>query len=147
MSSKVLGRNLDANGVLGALSSLPEGDDFVLINGAALAMRGLRHAHDVDILVSQRMWNALLDRRWPMSRWSSPAGTVRSLLDTRVGMVAYRDITVPGFPLTYEMAERTADRVMGVQCISTSLLGQWKRAYGRATDIADLDLIDRYINA
>lgn len=139
-------RRLDAAGVMIAVRGLDaRPGEFVVVGGAAMAMRGLRLAHNVDLLVSSAFWDHLSSTGWKLRYWDPPAGQVKKLCGPD-GMEAYRDLTVPGMPCTFEMVYSRAERVQGVPVEPMSILAAWKRAYNRPIDMADVRLIDTWVN-
>jgi hypothetical protein len=137
---------LDRAGVLERIARLPGfPKDFVVVGGSAMALNGLRTARTLDLLVGPELWGqCAYGPEWRMSYWDAPNNKIRMASNSKLGMEIYQDLTIPGCPLSYGVARRSAVIVGEVPCLPLPLLRTWKRARGRGSDMGDIHLIDRW---
>lgn len=137
---------IDQHGVREKLNQLPgRPTDFIVVGGAALTLHGLRTARNLNLLVGRGLWDSVVYRPgWTTRNWGAPASTVQVLVNDGLGIEMYRDLTIAGCPLTYEIASRQCDTIMGMRVVKMSALARWKRARGRSQDQADANLIEQW---
>lgn len=136
----------DRMSVRSKLNELPgRPTDLVIVGGAALAVRGLRTARNLNMIVGRSLWDSVVySPGWTTHTWSAPASTVRVLVNDRLGIEMYRDLTIAGCPLTYDIAVRESEMVTGMRVLALPTLARWKRARGRVQDQADVNLIEQW---
>lgn len=136
----------DRMGVRAKVNELPgRPTDFVIVGGAALAVRGLRPARNLNMIVGSRLWDSVAyGRGWTQRQWTAPASTVRMLVNDDSGIEMYRDLTIAGCPLTYDIAVRESELVAGMRVLLLPTLARWKRARWSVQDQADVGLIEQW---
>lgn len=122
---------------LHALGLPPE--QYVVVGGAALTGRGMRETEDIDLVVTEALFEQLRRRGW--TEKTRPNGKP----GLRMGVVeAYLDVNAEGFERSTESLLDCAQRVDGVALVDLESLARFKASYGRAKDLHDLELISRY---
>ena len=119
-------------------------DQLIVIGSGLLDQLGIRAASDIDLVVSNELFNALKnDARWIVeyitndeTRYTSRDGSVevwRGGWDKK------------GESMSYD--ELLADSVVydDVQFVSLNFLKDWKMWHKRDKDVADIQLIDQYL--
>jgi hypothetical protein len=113
---------------------LPAGE-YVLVGGAALAVRGLRETRSLDVLLTDRLWGELQKQY----KLGGDGGWL--VLSQRVD--GYREAsfpTAPGLPSARKRIE-AADVIGGIPYLSREHLLTMKITQGRSKDLADAKLI------
>lgn len=118
---------------------LPKGQ-YVIMGSASLAAHGVREYKDVDILVSQELFNQLLDQGWVrQEKWPdcliSPDGTYEATVSVWTS-----------FPVTVETVLPTADYINGIPFCSLPDLLNIKIDLKRDKDLKDVELIKHFLN-
>lgn len=137
---------MDRMSVRSKVNELPgRPTDYVIVGGAALAVRGLRTARNLNMIVGKGLWDSVVySQGWTLRQWSAPASTVQVLVSDRLGIEMYRDLTIAGCPLTYGVAQRESEMVAGMRVLVLPTLARWKRARGTTQDQADANLIAQW---
>ncbi len=119
--------------------NLPK-DQYVIVGSAALAAKGIRVAKDLDVLVTEELWQQLR-KSYTLTK------------TTPVENIDIGDIQILGHgsPFRNETIAtlgemiKTADIVSGHPILNLQLLRQFKKNEGREKDLKDVVLIDAYL--
>ena len=117
-------------------------DDFVVTGSGPLLAHGLKASiHDLDLVARGEAWE--------IAAAEAPVMTSRSGLGRRIvlfhGAVEVFDHWVGGLTDVDAMIDG-AEFVEGVRFLSLQDTLRWKRGLGRAKDLADVQLIERYLS-
>ncbi|MEX0998993.1 MAG: zinc ABC transporter substrate-binding protein [Thermodesulfobacteriota bacterium] len=116
-------------------------DQYVLVGGGVLAAHKIREAPDIDLVVTQ----ALFDEMKRTGEWregEKPNGGPALYKDE---IEVYLDVNCDSYnPTTQELIER-AESIEGIQVISLHDLLKFKRGYGRPKDRVDIELIEKVL--
>lgn len=128
---------MDREDVIAGIQALGlPADQFVVVGGASMAIRGLRETFDIDLVVTQWLFDQLVARGWP----SKPRPNGQPGL--KLGNVeAYLDVTTPTCAPDVEWLLANADVEAGIRLVDLDTLIAWKRAYGREKDAMDVELL------
>lgn len=106
---------------------------YVVVGGAVLDMLHLRDTHDVDIVVSNEIYEQFrAQKTWHEVTWTSGK---RVLVRGQYTLMK----TWMGWPL--RQLQRDAERIEQIPCVSTERLIDAKRRIGRRKDISDITLL------
>ena len=106
---------------------------YVVVGGAVLDMLHLRDTHDVDIVVSNEIYEQFrAQKTWHEATWTSGK---RVLVRGQYTLMK----TWMGWPL--RQLQRDAERIEQIPCVSTERLIDAKRRIGRRKDISDITLL------
>ncbi len=126
---------------LKALNLPPE--EFVIVSSGSLAVRGIREAKDLDVVVTEKLWNELV-KNYPIIEKDGvqriDCGNYIEILENRSSLFANSHV-VP-----VEDVFRDADVIDGIKYISLNHLRKIKETFKREKDIKDIALIDAYLN-
>ncbi|WP_082132152.1 hypothetical protein [Luteimonas sp. FCS-9] len=128
---------MDKQEVIALIRSLqlPE-TQYVVVGGAALTIRGIRDTDDIDLVVTAELFELL-----SLSGWSEklrPDGKP----GLRLGCFeAYLDVNTDSFGRDTSWLIDNAESIHGIPCVDLETLADWKRAYGRAKDLRDVEII------
>ena len=118
-------------------------DDFVVTGSGPLLAHGLRASiHDLDLVARGKAWE-LAAAKAPVARSQSGLGRRIVLFH---GVVEVFDHWLSESVDVDAMIER-AELIEGVPFMSLQDTLRWKRRLGRAKDLADIRLIERYLSS
>lgn len=115
---------------------LPE-RQYVVVGGAALSIRGVRDTDDIDLVVTPELFELLSRSGWsdklrpngkPGLRWEC--------------FEAYLDVNTETFDRSTSWLIENAEAIHGIPCVDLDTLVGWKRAYGRAKDLQDVEILE-----
>lgn len=119
-------------------------DKYVVFAGAALAARGLKETHDLDIIVAHDLLGSLKGKDgWedhPRIDLDEPWGLHR-------GDVELYPTVGAGVKLTFEELRARAELIDDVPVCSLMDLITIKQAYGREKDLVDIERIKAHLAA
>ena len=112
--------------------NLPAGS-FAIFGSGPLAVRGMREAKDLDIIVRKDAWDELA-KKFPKNE----KGT-----GLQIGKVEAFNQWSPWFDDPDVLID-TAEIIDGLPFVLLEHVVSWKKAMGREKDIKDLELINEY---
>jgi hypothetical protein len=119
---------------------LPPGS-YALFGSAQLCVRDLRQCHDMDVIVTEAVWQACLrEPGWTAS--VAPSGSP-SLKKNDIELVnSWR-------PGTWDIEKLIADAEMieGLPFVKMEDVLRWKKMNGREKDAQDVEMIERYLRS
>lgn len=116
--------------------NLPVGD-YVVVGGAAMAVRGLKDTSDIDLVVTPRLFETLASSGWTLKPRPNGKPGLR-----HGHMEAYLDVNTEAFARSTEWLIEHAQTVDGIPLVDLTTLAGWKRSYGREKDARDVELIE-----
>lgn len=123
-----------------ALLNLPK-DEYVLVGSAPLAIREIRDAQDLDILVSDKLWAELAQKRPINTDFGFNKITLAPDIDALGDGSLFKDPQIASF----EEMLTTADIISGYPFLNLELLKKFKVKLGREKDYRDIELINQYL--
>lgn len=117
--------------------------DFVVVGSGALAIRGIRETKDLDVIVTNKLWNDLL------AKYESEVenGVERIKFDSNIEILnPAQSIFGNSKIIPIEKIFQRADMIDGIKFISLNHLKKIKLKLGREKDFKDIELIDKYLN-
>lgn len=120
--------------------NLPLGE-YLVIGSGAMAVRGIREAKDIDLLVSHNLYTKLIDDGWD-EREVHPGYKVieKDRIEASPDIITLENYQPDTIALM-----REAETIEGVPFMSLEELKKFKQALGRDKDKADILLIDAYL--
>ncbi len=112
---------------------LPDGE-YAITTSGVLAVRGIREANDLDVVVTRRLW-AELARRHPPDE----GGKIR--------LGEHVEVVGPGSPVAADVEAQIAraELIGGHRYVSLPDVRRVKQSLGRPKDRRDRELIDAYL--
>lgn len=125
--------------------ALPDGH-YCVIGSGILSAKGLREAHDLDILVSRELYDRKVSEGWEMRPWTKPGYEGRTPYLVSGEVELYLEVAYGPEGNRY-LSDLVADAevIEGIPFMSLGELMRAKRAYGRPKDFADIALIEEYL--
>ena len=130
-------RQVTSDDVITELSrlGLPPGQ-YVVVGGAALAVRGIRETDDIDLVVTTELFERLARSGWAQeTRPNDKPGLHKGSVE------AYLDVDGQGFKRSFLWLLSHAEILRGHAFVDLETLAGFKSSYGREKDLRDLDLI------
>ena len=114
---------------------LPPGQ-YVVVGGAALAVRGIRETDDIDLVVTTELFERLAGSGWAQQmRPNGKPGLHKGSVE------AYLDVDGQDFKRSFLWLLSHAEILRGFAFVDLETLAGFKSSYGREKDLQDLDLI------
>ena len=116
-------------------------DKFAVGGSGSLAVRGIREANDLDLVVSDGLWEELLEKYSPVKDDDIGKAGINKI-------VLSKNIEVWGkFEGLFSAAEqiKTADEIEGIKYVNLEIIKIIKTQYGRIEDQRDVMLIEKYL--
>lgn len=116
-------------------------DSYAVFGSGPLAIRGIREAHDIDLVITPELFKELTKRE----EWTP--GELRDhhrLLKHNNGDVELFDSWAPGSWDVYELI-RDADEIDGVPYVKLDSVIEWKTLRGTEKDKRDIELIKAFL--
>jgi hypothetical protein len=118
--------------------NLPAGQ-YAIFGSGPLAIRNLRDAGDIDIIVLPKLWDKLA-KKYPLHHKGTVKGSVTSMA---VGNIEIYKDWLNLTPIVPELIE-TAETINDLPFVQLKYVIEWKTYMGRDKDKNDLKLIDEY---
>jgi hypothetical protein len=113
---------------------------YVVVGGAALAIRDIRDTEDIDLVVTPQLFDELAARGWqPKVRPSGKPGLKFARAE------AYLDVNCQAFERSTSWLLEHAERVHDTPLVDLPTLARFKAGYGRDKDVRDLRLISEHM--
>lgn len=115
--------------------------EFVIVSSGSLAVRGIREAKDLDVIVSDKLWTELTKRYSVFEKdgvQRIDCGNDIEILENDSGKTITHLI-----PVSEVFAN--ADTIDGIQYMNLEQLKKIKLHFGREKDLKDIALIDEYL--
>jgi len=122
--------------------NLPLGE-YVLVGSGPLAARELREANDLDIAVTDKLWQQLLDSGdYKIEEKHNCLFLVEHDSD-EVDII--KQLNWEAYPTTVEEAIASADIIKGFPFLSIPETIKFKTALGREKDFRDIKMLEDYL--
>lgn len=115
-------------------------DKCVIVSSGALAIRGLREAYDLDVLVTEDLWNEL-KTKYKLTK-THPVENIE-LGDIQLMHTGswYLNPELTNIDEIFD----TADEINGHKFASLEIIKKVKKHEGREKDLRDVELIEEYL--
>lgn len=120
--------------------NLPAGK-YVVVGSGAMAARGIREAGDVDVLVSQDVFDELEKN----GEWQVDVRSDEQKVLKKDGYEICTDFSYWRYRPASEDLIKNADIIDGIPFMKLEELIKFKTALGREKDLKDIDLINNYL--
>jgi len=114
--------------------NLPAGK-FAIFGSGPMAVREIRQSNDLDIIIKQDLWNALLSQ-YPDSLHQNPTCL-------KIGNIEVYKDWLELSDKVYEMID-AAETIANFPFVRLKYVVEWKTQFGREKDLKDIELIQKY---
>ena len=115
-------------------------DQYAIFGSGPLAIRNLRDANDIDIIVKQELWDIIAKQHNPQQK-ETPKGMSTSI---NIGNLEIYNTWLNLTPKINEMID-SAEIIDNLPFVKLEHVIEWKKFMGRDKDINDLKLIKEYL--
>jgi len=130
--------------------NLPEGE-FAVFGSGPVAIRGIRPAGDLDLIVTPAVWDFLLKRGYKIEEtdWDFTDADGKKFNYHRefipIGSI---EVWRKWSFLSDEAKEliKNADILNGIRFVKLEKVLEWKKAFNRPKDQEDIKLIEKFLN-
>lgn len=134
------------NSLLRTLDSLSLPDNkgsYAIFGSGPMAIRGLKEAHDLDVVISPIIWNSLIKKGHKTS--IAPSGTQRILIVDSSGneLELMKEWSMG---VNAEEILKSSENIKGHWYGSLELLLKWKKNMNRPKDLEDIRTIEEYLS-
>lgn len=120
--------------------NLPKGK-YALFGSAPLGIRGLRECHDIDIIVTQELWNQYRYKpEWKLKKITGGGNDFEGLRNDNIEL--WKDWW-PGWDIKKLIQE--AEIIEGLPFVRMGQVLKWKKFIARKKDLEDVELIENYL--
>lgn len=117
-------------------------DQFVVVSSGALAVRGIREAKDLDVIVSDNLWAELKNKYLVKNDTGFSRIEISENIEILGDGSTYTNSSVVSFDEIFEKSDVFED----IKFINLQHLKKIKAKLSRPIDIEDIKLIDSYLN-
>jgi hypothetical protein len=126
-----------------ACLNFPEGE-FLVAGSGIMAAKGIRPAYDLDLVVSENLFEICKGSGWELKPWTKPGIVGREWLKKgNVELLLHLGNMNQGFTLEVLLGE--AEIVNGISFLSLERLMEFKALWGRTKDLDDIQLILKHL--
>ncbi|MBU1180187.1 nucleotidyltransferase domain-containing protein [Patescibacteria group bacterium] len=111
---------------------------YALFGSAPLGIRKLKDCHDIDIVVTEDLWNEYKSKNWEIK--TMPHGS-QYLLNNEIEL--WKDWK-PGNWDIQELIDE-AEMIDGIPFVKLEYVIEWKRKNGREKDLKDIETIEKLL--
>lgn len=118
-------------------------DQFVVVSSGALSIRGIRDSEDIDVIVTESLWNQMI-KRYKVGVNSFGIENIELENDIEI-LNPFQSIFGNSKIVPREELFEKADIFDGIKFINLDHLKKIKIELGREKDLKDVALIDDYL--
>ncbi len=123
----------------------PQGE-YIVVGSGIMAAKGIRPAYDLDVVVTQKLFDLCLQQGWELKPWTRVGKVGKGWL--KKGIVdLHLEINCKDEDFTAEDLLRSAEVINDIPFISLEQLSVFKKEYGRPKDFEDIELISQYLSS
>ena len=115
-----------------------------VVPGGAMAAHGIRDAHDLDVLVTPRLYNKLVDEGWTKCLCAQCIKTNRIMLK-KDNVDILPDYTYGKYIGDVDWLIKNADMIRGYPFMNLIEFMKFKRELARPKDFVDIELMEAYV--
>jgi hypothetical protein len=127
-------------------------DQFAVFGSGPMAIRGIRKAGDLDLIVTQKLWDSLLAQGYPVTRemWKTTdvEGRVR---DYPRELISVGNIEIwRKWSFLSDSADeliKDAEIFDDIRFVKLEKVIEWKKAFNRQKDKDDVKMIEDYLRS
>lgn len=123
--------------------NLPQGK-YAVVGSGAIAIKGIRPAHDIDLVVTHDIYDGFKSAGWEEVRFPN---TLRPWVLFKEVFDISTSWSVEGYQPDPAQLIQNAEIIEGVAFVRLEDLLKWKKACRRDKDLADIELIEAYLNS
>ena len=115
--------------------------EFVIISSGTLAVRGIREANDIDLIVTEKAWKELI-KKYPVI---TKNGAERIVIGNEIEISCTFLLLSETLEIPVQEVFDKADIIDGIKYMNLEHVKIIKRKMNREKDLKDIALIDAYL--
>jgi len=115
-------------------------NEYVIVGGGSMMARGIKETYDIDIVVTENLFNLCKDNGWQGHPKPNGDPSLR-----RENVELYLDVNCGDFNPTFEELRNRAEIINNIPFCSLEDVIDFKKRYNRDKDIKDINLIKEYL--
>ncbi|KKS44538.1 hypothetical protein A2567_02580 [Candidatus Azambacteria bacterium RIFOXYD1_FULL_42_11] len=112
---------------------------YALFGSAPLGIRGLKDCHDIDIIVTEDLWNEYQDKE----NWETKKFNNGTLYLANGGVELWKDWGPGRWDI--ERLIREAEIIDKLPFVRLEKVLEWKKQNGREKDLRDIETIEKFL--
>ena len=117
-------------------------DEFTIVGSGSLAVRGIREAKDIDLLITKDFYDKLKAEGWKEEHFPK---SKREWVLSSGPFDAATTWSVNDYEPEPQQLIRDSDVIEGIRFVNLKDLLTWKKACRREKDLRDIKLIEEYL--
>jgi hypothetical protein len=119
-------------------------DQFMVVGSGIMAAKGIRDVHDLDIVVSQELFDACKLAGWELKQWTRPGRPGKEWLKKdNVDLMV--EIQSKDEDYNLQNLKEDGELINGIWFLSIEQLIKFKKDYGRPKDFDDIVAMENYL--
>lgn len=119
-------------------------NEYIIVGSGIMAVKEIRDAYDLDIVVSQKLFEKCKNSGWELKPWTRSGRPGQAWL--KQGDVdIMTEIQLGDEDFNLEKLQKEGQLIKGIWFLSLNQLIKFKRQYGRDRDFDDISLIEKYL--
>ncbi len=121
-------------------------NQFIVVGSGVMAAKGIREAHDLDIVATKGLFDACLKSGWELRPWTK-LGLEGTGWLKKGSVDIHLYISHKCERLSFKDLMKKAEVINGSNFIGLEQLVEFKKEYGQEKDFRDIELIHAYLEA
>jgi len=117
---------------------------YVIVGSGPMAVRGLKEAHDIDIVVTREFFEKCKASEWEVMLWTYPE-KIGQIYLRKNNVELYLDVNCGDFNPTTEELIKRADLFEEIPFIALKDMLEFKKAYNREKHRKDIEIAETYL--
>jgi len=123
----------------------PEGE-YIVVGSGIMAAKGIRPAYDLDIVVTQKLFNDCIKNGWELRPWTRTGKVGKEWLK-KEGVELLLELGFQNEAMTAIDLMKEGEVINGIPFLSLYQLIKFKKDYGRPKDFDDIALMKEYLKS
>ncbi len=119
-------------------------DHFIVVGSGIMAVKGIRDACDLDIVVSQELFEKCKNNGWELKPWTRSGRPGKEWLKGDIAELM-TEMQSDDRDLDLEVLKKEGELINGIWFLNLQQLSNLKKEYGRPKDFDDVALIEKYL--
>lgn len=118
--------------------------DFIVVGSGILAAKGIRPAYDLDIVVTEELFEKCKSEGWEIMPWTRTGKIGKEWLKKGISDLML-EISFEDKGLSARDLIKDGEIIKGINFLSLAQLIAFKKEYGRQKDFDDIRLVETYL--
>lgn len=120
-------------------------DHFIVVGSAIMSVKGIRPAYDLDIVISQELFETCKSQDWELKPWTRAGYPGKEWLKKGITDLML-EVNCGNERFDLPALKKEGEVIDGIWFMSLSQLITFKKAYGRPKDFQDIELIQKFLD-